>query len=718
MASLDSENNYVPSSDGDGQFQVSKVIDANASMASGTSEAQMLNAHFNGTEMAGVENIPREGAPTEQSEMSSFGGGGRLGSMELGEEDDGVGLSLPTPDEIRATVNPRPARTHRAPVVSEKVIICGFVLFLALVFMAVGLGVGLETKKEEDEEAEFLAKPVRPEAIQLYLIEKSISSEDDFDESTSPQSRAAAWMATQDKLKYPIPNVQDDFKDLSQNNAAYEYVLRYIMAVVYFSTGGDEGWVFDYNFLTDLPTCDWHVYRNSRDGENIPYGLTCNESQAYSLNLANQDAVGSIPSELGLLDTLVEINFSTNAQLSGRFPPSFCNFRQLRSLRIGFTTLQGSLPPCINQLSELAELFLSNNDLNGQLPLMTNMTNLKTVHLDDNSFAGDITTAFDNMLALEYLFLEDNSFSGTINDFFLIQNSQLRIIDISDNPLLRGTVPVHLFEFPRLQLIDMHGCGGITGPFPDLLVPNDSLRFLAFQGCNITGPIPSSLSKLPGLIHLDLSGNQLTGEIPSELGALSELRYLFLSDNKRLTPGEIPESFSQLVHMEEFSLKRTKRFGFLPEFIAAWTNLTLLDLGDNSFGGNLPPSYGNLTNLQFFLVNGNGVLEGEVPDSYKNLVKLRFMFLEDNGFEGDLGQMCSLPAFNGLSGSGLELVVADCDGGKITCECCVCCDPNSPNDASNSCNNNDITPNLNPHWETDYKRVVYNFGNESSMDNY
>lgn len=719
QSSLDN-NIRVPTHDGDGLFQVSNVAESETSMTSIMNQTPPppLNRHEKETEMTQIQAVVMEEGTMEQAQPSSFGGSARLQSVELEDEDNGVGVgsSLPTPDEIRATVNPRSSQTGQT---KRRVLgFCGCLTLMALVALSVGLGVGLANRDDNEDEAQKQTRKSRPEAVQLYLIEKSISREEDFDESSSPQSLAAAWLATQDELNYAIPNVRDDFKDSSRNKAAYDYVLRYIMAVVYFSTGGKENWIFQYNFLTGLPTCDWHVYRRSVTGVSVPYGLICNDSQAFALYLDNQFAAGSLPRELGLLDTLVEINLNYNQELSGTIPSSICDIDQLRFLSVGFTSLKGTLPPCINELVKLELLFLPNNDLNGQLPLMTNMTSLERIHLDDNEFDGDISTTFDNMLELQYLFLEDNNFSGTINDSFLRQNTKLRFIDISDNPLLQGTLPVHLFEFLELKLIDMHGCGGITGPFPVIPAPNYRLGFLAFQECYITGPIPSSLNNLAALSHLDLSGNKMTGEIPSELGDLIDLKYLFLSDNARLKPGYIPASFAKLVHMEEFSVKRTKRFGDLPEFISTWTNLTLLDLGENSFAGTLPSSYGNLTNLEFFLVNGNGVLDGEVPDSYKNLVKLRALFLEDNGFAGDLGHMCTVPTFPGLGGDGTKLLVADCDGGGITCECCVCCDPDSPDDADNSCNDNDVTPNLSPQWENDYKRTVYTFGNNTRFGNY
>ena len=341
------------------------------------------------------------------------------------------------------------------------------------------------------------------------------------------------------------------------------------------------------------------------------------------------------------------------------------------------------------------------------------MVSLEKIFLDDNDLSGDISTAFDSMTELRYVYLEDNKFTGTVDDSFMTQNPNLRQLDISNNPL-EGSVPPHLFQLPDLQLIDFHGIEGIGGSFPQIPQRNFAMFFIALQDCSIEGPLPTTMGNLPNVYHLDLTNNTLNGDIPTEIGAMTKLRNLFLSENEGFVPGPIPETFKDLTQLKEFSLKGTNRDGNLPDFISTFGSLILLDLSSNDMNGFLPSSYGDLVNLEFMLLNGN-VFNGEVPTSYAKLTKLRGMFLEDNILTGNLTHMCALDTFKEPANDvdGTELLVADCDGGFIDCDCCICCEPNSDADVNPTCNDNDMTPNMDPEWESRYDRVAFNFGNDT-----
>ena len=75
----------------------------------------------------------------------------------------------------------------------------------------------------------------------------------------------------------------------------------------------------------------------------------------------NLNALGAVPEELGVLTTLVTVDFNFNGFLGGTIPQSICALTNLRQLSMGFTDVGGSLPSCINQLSNLELLFVSWN---------------------------------------------------------------------------------------------------------------------------------------------------------------------------------------------------------------------------------------------------------------------------------------------------------------------------------------------------------------------
>jgi len=68
-----------------------------------------------------------------------------------------------------------------------------------------------------------------------------------------------------------------------------------------------------------------------------------------------------------------------------------------------------------------------------------------------------------------------------------------------------------------------------------------------------------------------------------------------------------------------FSLKSNGLSGTLPlELVNLSKKLTELDLSGNRLEGNLPPEWGNLTNLQWLYLSGNQ-LRGNIPETFTNL---------------------------------------------------------------------------------------------------
>lgn len=215
--------------------------------------------------------------------------------------------------------------------------------------------------------------------------------------------------------------------------------------------------------------------------------------------------------------------------------------------------------------------------MTGPIPAtFEDLTQLELLWLDDNQLSGDLSTTFDKMTSLKAVYAEDNLFQGTIDDNFMANHRGLVQLDLSNNDFL-GSVPAHFFDptrMPLLELFDVHN-NRLSGVLPDLPSQNMEMNFLALHRNSIGGPIPESWESFGGLFHLDLSSNELTGPMPDFLGNVTALKYLFLANNT-FTPGPIPD-LSGLTRMEDFSLKRTNRTGALPEWIAEWEELVLLD---------------------------------------------------------------------------------------------------------------------------------------------
>jgi hypothetical protein len=101
-----------------------------------------------------------------------------------------------------------------------------------------------------------------------YMVNTSVSDLTDLLTIGSPQNRAAIWMAEQDEADIAVPNGNTTALE------SYNYMVRYVMAVFYYSTGGDN-WNVQYFSMTFAPVCDWN---NVIAGPN-PYrqGIICDQ---------------------------------------------------------------------------------------------------------------------------------------------------------------------------------------------------------------------------------------------------------------------------------------------------------------------------------------------------------------------------------------------------------------------------------------------------------
>jgi len=231
---------------------------------------------------------------------------------------------------------------------------------------------------------------------------------------------------------------------------------------------------------------------------------------------------------------------------------------------------------------------------------------------------------------------------------------------------------------------------------------------------DFSGEVPSSIQNLTNLFHLDLSINDFTGDMPDFFDKMTRLNYLFLSENDYFTPGPIPTTLGALSNLEELSLKGTLREGPIPEFLGTnLTNLILLDLDNNDLNDTIPANLGDLTDLQFLLLNRNPDLSGQVPASFSQLSALRLVYLDNTNLEGSMETLCALPTLTETSGDedGEEIVSADCGGSfpqMTDCPCCdFCCDKDN-NIAT--CHDDFGTPNLKPNWEYGFDRYDFDFG--------
>lgn len=174
--------------------------------------------------------------------------------------------SMPTPREHRQS---DPARNARMTFICRiSVILMSVLLFVvALTFLLARVSRGNDTTTTPKT-----AAPTAPplEDIAAYLTTHGASSLTELMTPNTPQNLALHWLAVGDPAPEAVPDV-----GISEPEG-YLYVVRYVMAVHYFSLNGDD-WTKTTGFLTGNHVCDWNGYSFSFDnsGGIENGGLSC-----------------------------------------------------------------------------------------------------------------------------------------------------------------------------------------------------------------------------------------------------------------------------------------------------------------------------------------------------------------------------------------------------------------------------------------------------------
>ncbi|KAK6129159.1 hypothetical protein DH2020_037091 [Rehmannia glutinosa] len=202
--------------------------------------------------------------------------------------------------------------------------------------------------------------------------------------------------------------------------------------------------------------------------------------------------------------------------------------------------------------------------------------------------------------------------------------SELKILSLPFNEL-SDEIPVEIWGMVNLEVLDLEG-NLISGSLPAQFSGLKNLKVLNLGFNEIFGVIPGSLSNCVGLEILNLAGNQVNGSIPGYFGGFRDLRGLYLSFN--LLSGSIPielgDNCGSLEHLDLSGnylidgipksigkcrgLKTLLLYSnmleeVLPSELGQLSQLEVLDVSRNSFGGPIPPELGNCTKLSVLVLS-------------------------------------------------------------------------------------------------------------------
>ncbi|CAN1306079.1 Probable LRR receptor-like serine/threonine-protein kinase At3g47570 [Linum perenne] len=370
-----------------------------------------------------------------------------------------------------------------------------------------------------------------------------------------------------------------------------------------------------------------------------------------SINLENNTFRGHIPQQIGNLDHLQELNLTRNSFV-GEIPRNLTRCSQLRILR--------NIPRDIGSLSKLEFFRIQKNNLTGKIPpSLGNLTSLIDFGAAYNNLVGTIPETLGGLRSLYSISLGINKMTGEIPRSFL-NISSLSIIAIPWNQF-EGSLPGDIgFTLPSLQMFAISK-NRFSGTIPESFCNATQLRMLDMNDNSFKGQIPNCLGNLPDLNWLSTAFNHLGRNSMGDLEFITGLRnctqlqMLVIKGNN--FGGNFPNSVANLsVQLAKLDISLNHIRGIIiPTGMEKFVNLNLIDLSYNLLHGSIPSYFTNFHSLRSLHLAGNQ-FSGRIPPSIGNLTQLIELDISSNRLEG------AVPS--GL-GSCLELIYLDLSGNAL-----------------------------------------------------
>ncbi|XP_021602826.1 receptor-like protein 43 [Manihot esculenta] len=255
--------------------------------------------------------------------------------------------------------------------------------------------------------------------------------------------------------------------------------------------------------------------------------------------------------------------------------------------------------------------------------------------------------------------LSESCIYGSINsNSTLFRLVHFQRLNLGSNDFIHSQIPSEIGQLSRLTHLD--SCfSGFSGEIPagisnlSSLVSLDlsrNLDFISYDGLlklrqtsfrglvqNMTNfkeldlecmDISSTvLANLSSLESLHLCCCELHGEFPASIFWLPNLKIINLCENINLT-GFLPD-FHPRSHLERLRLFSISFYGKVPPSIGNLTNL------ENQLTGPIPSQINNLTSLSSLCLSSNK-LQGSIPINFTRLNQLEFLDLHSNTLAGSL----------------------------------------------------------------------------------
>ncbi|XP_020233762.1 receptor kinase-like protein Xa21 isoform X1 [Cajanus cajan] len=371
-------------------------------------------------------------------------------------------------------------------------------------------------------------------------------------------------------------------------------------------------------------------------------GVTCCQRhvRVSVLHLENQNWGGTLGPSLSNL-TFLRMLILSNIDLHGEIPTQVGRLKRLQVLDLSHNNLHGEIPINLNNCSNLEVINLLYNKLTGKVPSwfgIGSMARLTKLLLGANDLVGTIPPTLGNLSSLQNITLARNHLEGSI-PHVLGRLSNLKELNLGLNSL-SGVVPDSLYNLSNIQIfvLGKNQLGGTLPSNMQLAFPN--LRVFLVGWNNFNGTFPYSISNISGLQVFDISSNGFNGPIPPTLGSLNKLKRFNIAYNSfgggRAQDLDFLSSLTNCTELHILILESNEFGGVLPDLIGNFSiHLTWLSMGINQISGMIPEGIGQLISLTNFIMIDN-YLEGTIPDSIGKLKNLVRLALQGNKFSGNI----------------------------------------------------------------------------------
>jgi hypothetical protein len=259
------------------------------------------------------------------------------------------------------------------------------------------------------------------------IVEAYPQSQPALENPNSPQAKALKWLESSTN---------------SGISKAQSFLQRYTLATVYYSTKGDD-WIDNTGWLSEENECYWMSKAQ----------LICDDLGKFvKLDLQENNLVGTLPDELGILsDTLRSINIRKN-NLSGQLPSrTISDLTNLEVLDLSSNDFSGVLHPELFDATSLTRLSLFENNFSSSIPTeVGQLTKLDVLDLGSNKLTSTIPTTIEKLTKLAGLSLFNNMLTGTVPaELSGIQSLEMLYIDSNEleAPLPTEVCGLHIREF-------------------------------------------------------------------------------------------------------------------------------------------------------------------------------------------------------------------------------------------------------------------------------